>query len=338
MRLALIARADNRGLGQQTWAVYRNMKPAKTMVVDCPSAQPLRLHLDRFPDATVIKGLPNSYDFEQFLDGIDTLYTAETGYSHQLWDIANRAGVKTVLHANYEFLDPHDRPTVWAAPSPWNINLWPAGTIELPVPIETDRLHIEKHGYTAKRFLHVVGRPAIHDRNGTLDLLYALQHVTARIEVTITCQQPGWVGSLINDHQIRTPSNVTLTIESGDNLNYWDIYRGFDALILPRRFGGLCLPANEAIGAGIPVIMPNIDPNNTWLPQAWLIPAYPDGDFHAKQHITYYRCNTIALASKIDTLATDEDFYGHSLWTAANLRECLSWETLKPRYQEVFAA
>lgn len=338
MRLGLIARADNRGLGQQTWAVYRNMQPAKTMVIDCPSAQPLRLHLDRFPDATVIKGLPNSYDFEQFLTGIDALYTAETGYSYQLWNIAHDMGVRTVLHANYEFLDPHDHPTVWAAPSPWNIDRWPAGTVQLPVPIETDRITVEQHGYTAKRFLHVVGRPAIHDRNGTLDLLQALRHVTARIEIVIKCQQPGWVGGLINDHSIRTPSNVTLTVDSGDVENYWDNYLGFDALILPRRFGGLCLPANEAIGAGIPVIMPDIDPNNTWLCKAWLIPAKVAGEFVAKQPITYYRTDIEALAAKIDELATDEDTYGHSIYMARNLRKALSWETLKPRYNEVFTA
>lgn len=338
MRLGLIARADNRGLGQQTWAAYRNLKPAKTMVVDCPSAQPLKMHYDRYPDATIIKGLPSSHDIEQFLHGIDVLYTAETGYSHHIWDLANQAGVRTVLHANYEFLDPHDKPTVWAAPSLWNIDRWPAGTVQLPVPIETDRLTPEKHGYTASRFLHIVGRPAIHDRNGTLDLLQSLQHVTATIEVTIKCQQPGWVGGLINEHSIRTPGNVTLTIDSGDTEHYWDNYRGYDALILPRRFGGLCLPANEAIGAGIPVIMPNIDPNNTWLPAAWLIPAHLAGDFSAKQHITYYRTDICALAAKLDQLATDEDFYGHSLWKATQLRECLSWKALTPRYREVFAA
>jgi hypothetical protein len=52
----LIARADNRGLGQQTWAVFRNLKPAKTMVVNCHSEQPLKLRLDRFPNATVVDG------------------------------------------------------------------------------------------------------------------------------------------------------------------------------------------------------------------------------------------------------------------------------------------
>ena len=84
--------------------------------------------------------------------------------------------------------------------------------------------------------------------------------------------------------------------------------------------------------------MPNIDPNNTWLPAAWLIPAHMAGDFSAKQHISYYRTDIGALAAKIDQLATDEDFYGHSLWKATQLRECLSWKALTPRYSEVFAA
>ena len=34
MKLGLIARADNTGLGMQTWEFYRAMKPEKTLVVD----------------------------------------------------------------------------------------------------------------------------------------------------------------------------------------------------------------------------------------------------------------------------------------------------------------
>jgi glycosyltransferase involved in cell wall biosynthesis len=33
------------------------------------------------------------------------------------------------------------------------------------------------------------------------------------------------------------------------------LYEGFDALIMPRRYGGLCLPMNEALTSGLPVIM-----------------------------------------------------------------------------------
>jgi hypothetical protein len=334
MRLGLIARADNRGLGQQTWAVQRNLKPAKTMVVDCDSAQPLDLHLDRFPNAYIVRGLPSAYEYQQFLDGLDAVYTAETGYG-DLWTHANKAGVKTVLHANYEFLDPRDQPSVWAAPSPWFLDRFPAGTQHLPVPIEIDRFPVTEKPLRASRFLHVVGRPAIHDRNGTLDLLQALQHVTATITMTVTCQVPGYVGSLIHDNNIHTPDNVTLILDSVDRDFYWTAYQHQDALILPRRFGGLCLPANEAIGAGIPVIMPNIDPNNTWLCQAWLTESMLAGDFRAKQHIPFYRTNPELLAAKIDQLALDEDFYGHSVYMANNLRTALSWDKLAPQYLEV---
>jgi len=334
MRLGLIARADNRGLGQQTWAVQRNLQPAKTMVVDCPSMQPLQLHLDRFPGAQLVRGLPTEYDYAQFCESLDVVYTAETGYG-DLWSVSQRMGVKTVLHANYEFLDPRDQPTVWAAPSLWNFDRFPAGATHLPVPIETDRFPVTKKPLTATRFLHVVGRPAVHDRNGTFDLLQALQHVTATITVTITCQLPGYVAGLISDYQIRTPDNVTLVLDSADHVDYWTIYDNQHAMILPRRFGGLCLPANEAVGSGIPVIMPDIDPNNTWLPKAWLTDSMMSGDFRAKQHIFVYRTDPKVLAAKIDQLATDEDFYGHSTWKASELRKYLSWETLTPEYLKV---
>jgi glycosyltransferase involved in cell wall biosynthesis len=330
----LIARADNRGLGQQTWAVQRNLQPAKTMVVDCPSMQPLQLHVDRFPGAQLVRGLPTEYDYATFCDGLDAIYTAETGYG-DLWTVAQRMGVTTVLHANYEFLDPRDQPTVWAAPSMWNFDRFPSGATYLPVPIETDRFPITDKPLTASRFLHVVGRPAIHDRNGTLDLLQALQHVTAEITVTITCQQPGYVGSLIGDHQIRTPNNVTLVLDSVDHPNYWTVYTNQDALILPRRFGGLCLPANEAIGAGIPVIMPDIDPNNSWLPAEWLTESMLAGDFRAKQHINWYSTKPEVLAAKIDQMALDNDFYIRALAKAHLLREQMSWESLTPIYLEV---
>lgn len=335
--LGLIARADNRGLGQQTWAVHRNLQPAKTLVVDCFSAQPLPLHLDRFPDATIIRGLPNRDQMRQFLDGLTAVYTAETGYGYDIWDVGRELGVTTVLHVNYEFWDHIDTPTVLAAPSLWNFDRYPHGTIHLPVPIETDRLTPSEHPATAKRFLHVVGRPAVHDRNGTLDVLLALQFVTEPIEVTITCQLSGHVGGLINDYSIRIPDNVILNINSGDIDNYWDLYGNVDAALLPRRFGGLCLPANEAIGAGIPVIMPNIDPNNTWLPADWLTPASYAGEFRAKQHITYYRTDPHHLAAKIHQLATDTNFYQQALAQAVTLRDELSWQHWAPRYREVLS-
>lgn len=342
MRIGLIARADSRGLGVQTKAFYDQMRPAKTLVVDCPSMQPLPIRRDWYPDGTWVHGIPSLNNLVAFCDGLDVIYTAETGYNRDLWSVAEGHGVPTVLAANFEFLDRSDRPTVWAAPSLWNINQWPDGTIHLPVPIELERFTLTEPSETATRLLHIVGRPTVDGstdlyRNGTIDLLLSLEHVTATVTVTIRCQQDGYVGKLIADNNIRTPNNVTLRIESGDTPNYWDNYTNQDALILPRRFGGLCLPANEALGAGIPVIMPDINPNNLWLPAEWLVPATYVGEFRAKQQIQTWRTYPAQLAAKIDQLASDADFYALALTKVQRLRDSLSWNTLRPKYEQVLA-
>jgi hypothetical protein len=114
MRLGLIARADSRGLGIQTRAFHDNMHPIKTLVVDCPSMKPLAIRQDWFPYATWVRGLPGIRDFERWFRGLDAVYSAETFYSQQVYGLANRLGVKTVQHLNYEFLDVRDRPTIWA--------------------------------------------------------------------------------------------------------------------------------------------------------------------------------------------------------------------------------
>lgn len=337
-RVGLIARADNRGLGQQTWAFHRHVRPARTLVVDCPSEKPLALHLERFPGADVVSGWPSDADFARFVDGLDAVYTAETGYGRGLWGACERAGVRSVLHANYEFWDSGDRPSVLAAASTWNFGLYPAGTVFLPVPVETDRLRVEPKPVVARRFLHPVGRPAIHDRNGTRDLLAALPFVTAEVEVVVTCQEPSYVGGLIAADGVRTPPNVVLRVNSVDAESYWDKYAGVDAVVLPRRFGGLCLPAQEAVGCGLPVIMPDVDPNDEWLPGEWLTPAVEVGVFQAKRPVRYVRTEPKVLAALIDRFATEPGLYGRSVEWALRLRERLSWEKLLPCYQSLLAS
>lgn len=341
MRLGLIARADSRGLGIQTKAFHDNMAPAKTLVVDCPSQQPLPVRRDWYPGAQWVNGLPSTPDIENFLDDLDAVYTAETGYTPALWDIANKRHIRTVLHANFEFLDHNDQPKQWLAPSLWRIDEWPEGTVHLPFPIELDKFPPTQLPDVPTNLLHIVGRPTMDrsndlHRNGTIDLLAALQLVTADVTVTIRCQQAGYVENLIQIHNFHFPPNIVLRIENGDTPNYWDNYRGQHALIMPRRFGGLCLPANEAIAAGIPVIMPNIDPNNTWLPHTWLVPAHQIGAFRAKQVIDLFQVDTGALAIKINQLVTDPGFYTKAKRKAQQLRYRLSWDTLKPLYEDVF--
>lgn len=307
------------------------------MVVDCPSQKPLPIRRDWYPDATWINGLPTHADFARWLDGLDVVYTAETGYGSALWDEAERLGVKTVLHANWEFLDRRDRPTLWAAPSNWNYLEFPMPRQILPVPIELDRFPIRRYSteQTATRFLHIVGRPAVHDRNGTNDLLHALTRVNSEISVTIKCQEPGYVENMIRNHVI--PSNVSLTVDSGDAPNYWDAYTDQDVLIMPRKFGGLCLPVNEALGAGMPVIMTKIEPNKDWLPEDWLAPAEESGAFQVCGKTIYmYTVSHQALANRIDAFAQSCRFYADARFEVYKLSGELGWESLKPLYEKTF--
>lgn len=336
MRIGLIARADSRGLGVQCKGFHDALHPDATMVVDCPSVNPLPLRRDWYPKATWIRGLPSASDFRKWLDGLSVVYTAETGYGQALWPEAERARVKTILHANYEFLDRNDRPTIWAVPSMWHFDEFPEPRQFLPVPIALDRFPDLQRPATATNFCHVIGRPAVHDRNGTRDLLAALPYVRSRVTVTIRCQDPAYVPSLLHARSI--PANVELVIHSADIPNYWDLYAGQDVLVMPRRFGGLCLPVNEALGAGMPVIMPNISPNNTWLPADWLVPATKTGQFTAKTCIDIHATDPQALAAKIDQFATDRTFYAEAQTTARDLAKRNSWDALLPEYQRVLAS
>jgi glycosyltransferase involved in cell wall biosynthesis len=334
MRIGLIARADSRGLGVQTKSFHDAMQPTKTMVVDCPSAQPLPLRRDWYPNAMWVKGLPTAADFRVWLDGLDVIYTAETGYSRALWSEAERAGVKTVLHANYEFLDHSDQPSLWAAPSMWHFDEFPEPRLFLPVPIDLSKFPARPPRSKAARFLHIIGRPAVHDRNGTADLLDALTYVRSPITLTITCQDEHYVSGLLASRRI--PRHIDLDVRTGDTKHYTDLYADQDVLVLPRRFGGLCLPCNEAIGAGMPVVMPDISPNNAWLPADWLVPAEKCGEFRAKTRVEFFSADPRELAERIDRFAGDPAFFAASQDTARRMAKELSWDNQRPVYQRVF--
>jgi hypothetical protein len=52
---------------------------------------------------------------------------------------------------------------------------------------------------------------------------------------------------------------VDLHLEPTDD--QWGMYDDQDVLLLPRRYGGLCLPALEAASMGLVVAMPECSPN-----------------------------------------------------------------------------
>lgn len=340
--LGLIARADRSGLGVQSLEFFRAMKPDRVLVINVGHMADAGEHCNKttdlslYPGAMIFNGWqPGRLVFQKFLAGLDTVFSCETFYSDELPHLARSMGVRSVLQPNFEFLRPWINPDLWAAPSLWRYDEIPERKIHLPVPIATDRFTPRELPTKAANFLHVVGRPAVHDRNGTTDLLDALTHVRSDITVTLRCQNANHINELVNQRQI--PANVDIKIDTSDTANYWDLYTTGDVLVLPRRYGGLSLPVNEALGAGMPVIMTDISPNNTWLPAEWLVPASKIDEFHAMTRVDVYRAQTLGLASKIDAFATDSDFYGCAKTQAAQLGKQYSWENLKPEYEKALA-
>lgn len=319
------------------------MQPDKTLVIDVGHLHDETLHCnkatyrDRYANASYYADWsPPSELFARFLRGLDVVFTAETFYSDEFVALARDMGVRTVQQANFEFLPYITRdlpkPDILAMPSRWRWDEIPEPKTHLPVPIALDRFTPRISNPGPRHFLHVVGRPAICDRNGTPDVLTALHHVKSDIKLTVRCQDRDYLASMMNG--VIVPPNVELTLDSGDVRDYWDNYTDGDVLILPRRYGGLCLPANEALGAGMPVIMTDIDPNNTWIPGDWLVPARQTGSFHAMNRVDVFEARREDVAAKIDQFSDDE-FFDTARIKAGELAKQYSWDNLKPEYEKV---
>ncbi len=280
MKIGLVARAEDRGLGIQTWEWARAMRPDRVLVVDCDNgAHGYPMHLDRFgglgASVVVLHHTQMGSDaVRPWLDGLDVVYAVETFYDWRFCDIAHGLGVATVCHMNPEFYK-HDgdarddrltHPTEWWLPTPWLAEALPATRV-MPVPVPLDRWPEPVDAWRSGplRLLHVVGKRAMADRNGTLALLRAVRMLRCEVEVTVLTQErrlpsPG-----------RTARGVAYRSVLGGTADYWRMYAGHHVLVMPRRFGGLCLPVLEAAGAGLGVVMPQVSPNEVY--PATLLPA-----------------------------------------------------------------
>lgn len=361
MRVGLIARADNSGLGMQTWEFFNHMLPSKTLVVDMSSHNGNRIYGERYqgkPGVSWCMGIPNKGTIDEFLVDLDVVFIAEAPYNFYLYQRAREMGIKTAVQYNYEFFDwfkypEYPKPDLLIAPSRWNYDVverWCAeqGIKHVYLHCPVDRIKLPFRKNTQHRtFLHMVGRAAAHDRNGTETVIAASKYVKNK-DAIILIHFQGEQGlghqvthtfddyfNYLNEHG----SDRNIMMQQQEYDNYQDVYKDADVLLLPRRYGGNCLPANEALSLGMPVIMTNISPNNAWLPKDWLVPAQKMGEFTPRMTVDIYGADPIALAMKIDEFAnmSAEQVYAHNL-IADGLARKIDWDELKGQYMEVLEA
>lgn len=338
------ARAENIGLGSQTWAFFQHMQPMRTTVVDLTRMNNNKLYRDRFPGAYFTKVMPRRPEIQNFTPGLDVVFCCETSYDVDLNGLlftdCKKRGIKSVLQFNYEFFEwfqkPHlPKPTVLASPSYWKLEWLQAnhGAVYLPVPVNRDVLPFtRKSGF--KRFLHIAGIRVDHDRNGTEETLQAFQLLNrSDIHLTVKCQNKGWV----SDWQKQYGTNGNITIDGSYTDNYYENYSGYDCLVMPRKYGGLCLPMQEALSCGMPVIMTDTSPNDRVLPKEWLVQCERTGDFQARTTIDIYTADIGSLAIKIADLADmNEEQAGVESDKADAIAAGLDWKVWKGKYLEFF--
>lgn len=344
MRLGLIARSDRTGLGNQTRNLARMLNPDKVMLIDSSFFNGNAQHPEEWAHykkrLSLVEGFPNEQQVMDWLKDLDVVISCEIFYNSRFVDIANAMGVKTVNHYNWEFADYLRTPTLtlptkMVSPSTWHLEdskrLWgDERVMHLPTPVFTeDYTQVREHNMSRrevkKRFLHIMGRAAVNDRNGTADLLRALQYCRTDFELVIKAQAGdfSWVGNYPN-----------LTIDTSSPENEVDLYKDFDAMILPRRYAGQCLPMTEALCAGLPVIMTDISPNNDVLPKHWLVGGNWNGSFMARTNIEMFTANPVALAQRIDLFASKDLTMEKKI--AYNIGyEQFSADKLKPQWEKL---
>jgi hypothetical protein len=313
MRLGIIARSDNTGLGNQTKELVDMLKPDKVMLINSISFNKNKQYPDRYKkyNCYYVSGFPKTHDINDFLKDLDVVLTCETFYNNSFVSIARSKGIKTFLQYNYEFLDylqkPNEElPDTLIAPSLWGFEAVTKAfgsksrVIHLPPPTTPDLFFKAKSNNTIKdhkRLLHIGGKAAHLDRNGTNTVIEMLKYSKADYNLVIKSQSK--LDIKISD------SRVSIDTNSPDNKQ--DLYSGFDAMVLPRRYAGLCLPMNEALLSGLPVFMTNISPNDTILPQSWLVPSKKIDQFKARTMVDVYEADPEALAKLVDDYVNDSN-------------------------------
>ena len=314
MRIGIIARCDDTGLGNQTRELVNMLNPEKIMVINSRFFNQNKQHFEWYEEynhQTTIKGFPTTREIEDFIKGVDVVISCETFYSPRFVDIARSRGVKTILQYNYEFFGnlvhtEWSLPDVLVAPSLWNMDKMvelfgdKCKVVYLPPPTNHNKFKNAKENNMSKfhnRILHIGGKAAVKDRNGTNTVIEMLKYSTGDYEVVIKTQ---------TDLGIRNASE-RLTIQTSTTKEPEDLYSGYDAMVLPRRYAGLCLPMNEALLSGLPVFMPRISPNNVILPNKWTVEAEKIDEFSAKAIIDVYDINPKTLASVVDEYMEKKD-------------------------------
>jgi hypothetical protein len=331
VKIGILARSEDRGIGIQTWEAFRHLPNPRALVVDPGRyGHGFPMHPERFDTPTATAPIVAWRDDQtlderiarDWLHGLDVVYIVETAYDPRFYEWSSDAGAATILHTNPELHHANEAAlatAVWC-PTPWRIDQIDGARL-VPYPVAVDRFpHRKRLPVGAPRVLHVAGHAAYADRNGTKLVAAATPIMNPPISVWVVSQD----------------ENVALSPQAHRfpaHRDYWRIYDLADILLMPRRFGGLCLPIQEAKAAGLVVVALDTSPHDWY--ECVGIPAEPSSWFPSGSgDVTIFNANPVDVAAAVNDLTFVE--LGDLSAASRDWAHAHSWESLTRLWMDEF--
>lgn len=342
--LGLVARADQRGIGIMTAEFYKAMHPDKVLVVSHGQwPQNFEQYGNGNYAAVVDLNMKDLSLDEQtcrdFLEGLDVVYCVETLYDWRFKQWAEDAGCRVVIHGMPELYATEDhargrpQPDLWLWPTPWLVDdgVLPVGKV-LPVPcIERPNVAADPDD-DCLYVVHSEGVRAAADRNGTLEFMEALRYVNERVHATIYTQDPNGLPRELPTYR----KNISLDVRAGGVDDRWKMYENQHVLVLPRKYGGLCLPALEAQACAVSVVLPDVPPNDIW-PGQRIATQGTQGHRAPYGFVPSAIVSARQVATVIDRLAVHRWGLGDDMRHAYGWANANCWDRWLPDYQKVLS-
>jgi hypothetical protein len=340
MRVGIIIRSTHRGLATQTQEAWRGYPfDAALHIVDGDPKWPEDQWEPHRPDdihrAQLVDGDIQRDDLYDFLTAVDLVFSVETLYSPTLVKLLEYRSMRSVVQGNCELWGPFQqqtRATKWVWPTPWRLPDVPEGPT-LPVPVANE-CNATAGGIDDRLVVvHPAGHRAVGDRNGTELVMGALSLIKVPVTIRLYCQDGE--GAMRPPRRAQLPPNVEIEVHPASVDDRWSMYDGAHAVLLPRRYGGLCLPAQEALQAGVIPLMTNCEPNNWW-PIIRIPASKGRGQRVRYGSLETWVANPRHIARRIDELHMDRQRIADGSKRALEWAQEHTWERLSPMYTDLF--
>ena len=327
IRVGMVVRADQTGLGNQSQDWVRNLPIKKVLVAWGEGKKSDPSFYSQVEMRVCEYGIPTIEEIDWLLTDIDLVLTIETPYNWNLIKKAKDKGVKSIIAPNYEQLPEMipAQPDLWLCYNLLNYQQVPfENKVYVPQPIDRTAFQFKKRK-KARIFLFNNGNGGMHGRNCLKEFIEAIYLSTADVKFIINSQV-----------QVDSINDSRVEVHLGD-LPIAEIWKEGDVFVHLRKFGALSLPQNEAMSLGMPCLMVNRVPESIFMPNKLLVEPSDKYIFRCRKDTISIEAKVISpteIAKKIDELAnTDISEYSE---TMDKIADEWSWNNLRGNWIGIF--